>query len=68
MHELIGSTAGDIWNYLDINGQSSVIKIKSALGVPNSLLYLAIGWLSRENKIEIKEYGHSYKIAVRKEQ
>jgi hypothetical protein len=57
--------AGDVWRHLSENGGSSPIKIKSALGISNSMLYLALGWLSRENKIVIEQNEHSYKIALK---
>ena len=65
MEYLIGSTAGQIWEYLVINGSVTSLKMKSVLGIPNSLLYLALGWLAREDKIEIAETGHTYKITLK---
>ena len=65
MEYLIGTTAGQIWEYLVINGSVTALKMKSVLGIPNSLLYLALGWLAREDKIEIVETGHTYKITLK---
>lgn len=65
MEELIGSTAGHIWEYLAKNGASTALKIKSALGIGNSLLYLAVGWLSREDKVEVEEFEHTFKISLK---
>ena len=65
MHHIIGSIAGEIWRYLEVNGTSTVIKLKSGVGVPNSILYLAIGWLSREGQINISEYGHTFKVSIK---
>ncbi|MCA6072368.1 MAG: winged helix-turn-helix domain-containing protein [Endomicrobium sp.] len=46
------------------SGESSSIKIKASLGVSNPMLYLALGWFSRECKINIAQVGYSYKISL----
>lgn len=65
MQYIIGTTAGQIWEYLNAHGPSTALKIKSALGIPNSQLHLALGWLSREDKIEISESGHTFMVALK---
>jgi hypothetical protein len=66
MSSKIGLTAGDIWYYLSENGKSSSpIKIKSVLGISNTMLYLALGWLSREDKIIIEQDEYSHKISLK---
>ncbi|MBN1384116.1 MAG: winged helix-turn-helix domain-containing protein [Elusimicrobia bacterium] len=65
MHK-IGATAGKIWNYLNQNGEVTALKLKSALGITNTLLYMGIGWLARENQIVITEYSKGYKISLKK--
>jgi hypothetical protein len=65
MQDQIGLTAGEIWKYLTDKNNATVIELKSKLGVSNTLLYLALGWLLRENKIELLESGHSYKVLLR---
>lgn len=51
--EDIGTIAGKIWNYLVEHGPSDTIQIKFSLNVTNSQLYLALGWLAREDKISV---------------
>lgn len=65
MNYIIGTIAGQIWQYLGKHGTVTAIKIKAALGISNSLLYLALGWLAREDKIEIVEHEHTFKISLR---
>jgi LEA14-like dessication related protein len=65
MQSDIGLVAGDIWRYLIENGDSSTIKIRVSLGISNTMLYLALGWLSREDKINIIIMDYSYKISLR---
>ena len=61
----IGTTAGHIWQYLDRHGAVTSLKLKSALGISNSVLYLALGWLAREDKIEIAAHDHTYRISLK---
>ena len=63
--ETIGNAAGAIWNYLSVNGESTPIKIKAELGLSNTMLYLAIGWLAREEKVSIAQFEHSYKFSLK---
>ena len=65
MQEKIGSTAGRVWEYLYKNGTVTAIKLKSELEISNSSLYLALGWLAREDKIEVTESDHSFKISLK---
>jgi hypothetical protein len=65
MTDKIGFSAGLIWQFLSEHGESSPIKIKSNLGLSNTLLYLALGWLARENKVNIERLDHSYKISLK---
>ncbi|MDR1195544.1 MAG: winged helix-turn-helix domain-containing protein [Endomicrobium sp.] len=65
MIDRIGLAAGEIWKYLSENGESSPIKIKANLGISNTMLYLALGWLSRENKVSITQHDYSYKISLK---
>jgi LEA14-like dessication related protein len=65
MQSDIGLVAGDIWKYLIENGDSATIKIRVSLGISNTMLYLALGWLSREDKINIVITDYSYKISLK---
>ena len=65
MDERIGNIAGQIWKYLIDNGQSSTIKIKSALEISNSMMYLALGWLAREGKLDVVENQNTIKVSLK---
>jgi len=65
MTERIGFAAGEIWKYLSENGESSPIKIKANLGMSNTMLYLALGWLAREDKVSIRQLEYSYRISLK---
>lgn len=47
----IGTNAGNIWQFLDTNGEKSFSEIEKALSIKNSDVLLALGWLAREDKI-----------------
>lgn len=65
MQQTIGNTAGQIWEYVHANGATSAIKLKSALSISNTLMFLALGWLAREDKIDMVEEEHSFIISLK---
>lgn len=51
--KIIGTNAGIIWNLLNNNQKWSITQLQEASGLSEKEIYTAIGWLARENKIEI---------------
>jgi hypothetical protein len=51
----VGATAGEIWAYLEKKGRSSVSAVEKAASAPKREVQMAIGWLAREDKIELAE-------------
>ncbi|GAI20689.1 unnamed protein product [marine sediment metagenome] len=64
--EEIGTIAGKILDYLVKHGPSDTIQIKFSLSITNSQLYLALGWLARENKISITKDKNIHRISIKK--
>ena len=60
----IGETAGRIWRTLDQQGQLRIPALKKQVPVPDSMLYLALGWLAREEKVGIEPDGRSYRVRL----
>ncbi|MFH1824081.1 MAG: winged helix-turn-helix domain-containing protein [Candidatus Firestonebacteria bacterium] len=56
---------GKIWHYLNSNGESTIYGMKKDLGLPDSLIYIGIGWLVKEDKINIKREGGSIKVSLK---
>jgi hypothetical protein len=56
---------GKIWQYLSDKGEISVYKVKKDLKIPDSYLYIGIGWLIKEDKLTIKRDGGSLKISLK---
>jgi hypothetical protein len=61
----IGTTAGLVWKCLAENGSQTVAKLVKAVGEPRDQVMQAIGWLAREEKIDIVEEGRSRIISLR---
>ena len=51
----IGRKAGRIWDYLYANGECSIAELKKKLKINTKELYLALGWISRNDKIAFYE-------------
>jgi len=66
LEQSIGQSAGQIYNYLAENeGQSTFSKIKKELDLGGNFAELGLGWLAREDKIELAKSGNSLKIKLR---
>lgn len=61
----IGETAGAVWHALNENGPLSLAKLTKVVEAPRDLILQAIGWLAREDKIEIEETGRGKVISLR---
>ena len=64
MMETIGLTAGQIWNYLNENGETSVSKMKKELDLKGNFAELGLGWLAREGKVEMSKKGTSTNVRL----
>lgn len=47
----IGTTAGYIWEYLHAKGETPIAELKKKLKLKDDALFLALGWLAREDKV-----------------
>jgi hypothetical protein len=61
----IGETAGAVWKTLADNGPMTMAKLVKLVGSPRDLVMQAVGWLAREDKINIDEERHRRIIALR---
>lgn len=64
----IGTTAGEIWQHLSTEGPVSMTKLTKQLGVPRDLVMQSVGWLARENKIQIIQDKRVKTISLRPEE
>ncbi len=61
----IGDVAGEIWQLLTDQGESSLAAIKKSIDAPADLVLAAVGWLAREDKLEFKHRGRSVKVSLK---
>lgn len=50
-----GELAGLLWNALDGAGEIDLKQLKKLTKLTDKNLYLALGWLLREGKVEVNE-------------
>lgn len=55
--EMIGQTAGDVWQLLDGTGPMPISELLKKIDAPRDLVMQSIGWLAREEKLTIHEEG-----------
>ena len=65
LQEMIGSSAGEIYNYLNINGETTFAKMKKELDLKGNFADLGLGWLAREDKVEISKKGASVSVRLK---
>lgn len=63
-HE-IGEAAGAIWHALDAQGELTLAKLKKEVAVEDTMFQWAVGWLAREDKIEIVREKRAYRIRLK---
>ncbi len=66
MIQSIGELSGKVYQTLDANGEMTITKLKNTLNSDAFLLNAAIGWLAREDKLDLIKSGRSVKVALRK--
>lgn len=63
----IGETAGAVWKTLDKHGSMSLAKLVERVGGNRDVVMQAIGWLAREDKLEISETSRGRTITLKRE-
>jgi len=61
----IGETAGLVWQFLRSNGESSLSALEKGVKAPKSIVSMAVGWLAREGKIQVKDEKRAVRISLR---
>jgi len=52
MKEKIIETVGKVWRFLGQNGQTHISQLAKSLKEKDEVVFQALGWLAREDKIE----------------
>jgi hypothetical protein len=61
----IGDAAGVVWHHLADTGPASITALIKDVDLSRDLLMQAIGWLAREDKIEIIEENRKRLITLK---
>lgn len=61
----VGGTAGEIWNLLNDQGPQTFSELKKKLGETSEMIGFALGWLAREDKVEISQDKKKLKVALK---
>ena len=65
MKEVVGQTAGRVWELLKKNHEMTISKLPKALKQKDTVVYQAVGWLAREDKIEYHTKGNKTVLSVK---
>ena len=63
--EQLGVTAGKVWHILNDSGPQTVAQLKKKFNGSGELVDFALGWLAREDKIDISKEKKSLKVALK---
>ncbi len=61
----VGEAAGEVWRLLDQHGPQTLAQLKKRMNGSSELLSFAIGWLAREDKLEIHPERKSFKLQLK---
>jgi len=61
----VGETAGRIWHLLNDEGPQTFPQLKKKLNGSGELVGFALGWLAREDKIDISQEKKNFTVALR---
>ena len=64
MEHEIGEAAGQIWRWLEENGETTVAKLRQETKLSDQLLLMGLGWLARESKIQLVKDRRTVKVAL----
>lgn len=61
----VGETAGMVWHALSNEGPLTINQLKKKFNGSGELLNFAIGWLAREDKVEITPDKKTLRVQLR---
>jgi hypothetical protein len=65
MQKQIGDAAGMIWKYLDQHTESTLSELKQPTKLSEQLLLMGLGWLAREDKLNIVQEKKGLKVSLK---
>lgn len=64
MHKLIGKTAGRVWETLRTHGPLPISQLPKKVKERDMVVYQALGWLAREDKIVYETKGKTTLVSL----
>jgi len=64
MQDEIGNAAGVVWEFLDRQGETVLVTLKDRTGLSEGILFMALGWLAREEKVNLLKEGRTIRISL----
>ncbi len=61
----IGEVAGGVYRHLEVEGPTSLSKLVKEIDAPRDIVMQSLGWLAREDKINIDEESRSKIVSLR---
>lgn len=61
----VGETAGKIWEALSANGPQTLAQLKKKVDGKGDVVNFALGWLAREDKIDIVPEKKTFRVQLR---
>jgi hypothetical protein len=63
----VGETAGNVWQALSSAGPQTLAQLKKRVNGSGELVGFGLGWLAREDKIEIIPEKKSFRVRLKQE-
>ena len=61
----IGETAGLVCNFLRSNGDASLTALEKGIEAPKTMVSMAVGWLAREGKIDLRDEKRAVRVSLK---
>lgn len=61
----IGDTAGMIWHVLNAKGPVTIAKLVKEIDAPRDVVMQGLGWLAREDKVNVEEEARSRIVSLK---
>jgi hypothetical protein len=61
----VGETAGKVWQTLSADGPQTLAQLKKKVNGSSELVNFALGWLAREDKIDIVQEKKTYRAQLK---
>jgi hypothetical protein len=63
--EQVGETAGRVWQVLSDQGPQTLAQLKKRVNGSGELVAFALGWLAREDKVDISQDKKNLRVALK---